>query len=82
MKIKKKFIRLRSLGSGYSEEEIEAVIHGNKSFVDKKRVNKKSKSTVNLFSGYTGKITGRRALAMSGGQRFSTSNRWHRPSII
>ena len=45
----KKFIRLRSLGSGYSEEEIKAVIHGNKSFVDKKRVNKKSKSTVNLL---------------------------------
>ncbi len=45
----KKFIRLRSLGSGYSEEEIKAAIHGNKSFVDKKRVNKKSKSTVNLL---------------------------------
>lgn len=45
----KKFIRLRSLGNGYSEEEIKAGIHGNKSFVDKKRVNERSKSTVNLL---------------------------------
>lgn len=45
----KKFIRLRSLGSGYSEEEIKAVIHGKKSFAYKKKVNEKSKSPVNLL---------------------------------
>ena len=45
----KKFIRLRSLGSGYSEEEIKAVIDGNKPFVNRKRATEKSQSHVNLL---------------------------------
>ena len=45
----KKFIRLRSLGSGYSEEEIKAVIDGKKPFVNRKRVTEKSQSHVNLL---------------------------------
>lgn len=45
----KNFIRLRSLGSGYSEEEIRAVIGGKKSLSNRKRGTEKSQSPVNLL---------------------------------
>jgi hypothetical protein len=48
-KDQKKFIRLRSLGNGYSEEEIKAVIDGKKSFVNKKKVSEKPQSHINLL---------------------------------
>ncbi|RXI40158.1 relaxase [Clostridium tetani] len=48
-KDQKKFIRLRSLGEGYSEEEIKAVISGKKSFVSKKKANENSFTHVNLL---------------------------------
>jgi len=45
----KKFIRLRSLGNGYSEEEIKAVIDGKKPLIDRKKTSEKPKSHVNLL---------------------------------
>lgn len=48
-KKQKKFIRLRSLGEGYSKDEIEAVISGKKSFKIRKKVAEKQKSYVNLL---------------------------------
>lgn len=48
-KEQKKFIRLRSLGKGYSKDEIEAVISGKKSFEIRKKTARKQKSHVNLL---------------------------------
>lgn len=48
-KDQKKFIRLRSLGEGYSEEEIKAVISGKKPFVSKEKSNGNSFTHVNLL---------------------------------
>jgi hypothetical protein len=48
-KDQKKFIRLRSFGEGYTEEEIKAIICGEKSFVDRKKVKENSQSHVNLL---------------------------------
>jgi hypothetical protein len=48
-KDQKKFIRLRSLGEDYSEEEIKAVISGKKAFVSKKNANENSFTHVNLL---------------------------------
>lgn len=48
-KEQKKFIRLRSLGEGYSEEEIRKIIKGDKPFIKKKQANKKQQSPVNLL---------------------------------
>ena len=48
-KDQKKFIRLRSLGEGYSEEEIKAVISCKKPFVSKKKANENSFTHVNLL---------------------------------
>lgn len=48
-KDQKKFIRLRSLGEGYFEEEIKAVISGKKSFVSKEKSNESSFTHVNLL---------------------------------
>jgi len=48
-KDQKKFIRLRSLGNGYSEEEIKAVIDGKKPFVNREKVTEKIQSPVNLL---------------------------------
>ena len=45
----KKFIRLRSLGEGYTEEEIRAVINEEKPFADRKRATVKPQSPVNLL---------------------------------
>ncbi len=45
----KKFIRLRSLGEGYTEEEIRAVINEEKPFANRKRATVKSQSPVNLL---------------------------------
>jgi hypothetical protein len=48
-KEQKRFIRLRSLGEGYSEEEIKKIIKGDKPFISKKKENKKQQSPVNLL---------------------------------
>lgn len=48
-KEQKRFIRLRSLGEGYSEEEIKKIIKGDKPFINKKQENKKQQSSVNLL---------------------------------
>lgn len=48
-KEQKKFIRLRSLGEGYSKDEIEAVISGKKTLEIKKKTAGKQKSCVNLL---------------------------------
>ena len=45
----KKFIRLLSLGEGYTEEEIRAVINEEKPFADRKRATVKPQSPVNLL---------------------------------
>ncbi|WP_425539869.1 relaxase/mobilization nuclease domain-containing protein [Microaceticoccus formicicus] len=45
----KRFIRLRSLGEGYSEEEIKKIIKGDKPFINKKQANEKQQSPVNLL---------------------------------
>jgi len=45
----KKFIRLRSLGNGYSEDEIKAIISGEKSLINKKNHHQKPPSRVNLL---------------------------------
>lgn len=48
-KDQKKFIRLRSLGEGYTEEEIKAIICGEKPFVDRKKATEKLQSHINLL---------------------------------
>ena len=48
-KDQKKFIRLRSLGEGYTEEEIKAIICGEKPIVDRKKAKENSQSHVNLL---------------------------------
>lgn len=48
-KEQKRFIRLRSLGEGYSEEEIKKIIKGDKPFIKKKQANEKQQSPVNLL---------------------------------
>lgn len=45
----KKFIRLRSLGNGYSEDEIKAIISGEKAPPNKKNHHQKPQSPVNLL---------------------------------
>ncbi|MBC8586687.1 relaxase/mobilization nuclease domain-containing protein [Paratissierella segnis] len=45
----KKFIRLRSLGEGYTEEKIRAVINEKKPFANRKTATVKSQSLVNLL---------------------------------
>ena len=45
----KKFIRLRSLGNDYSEEEIKSIISGEKSQTNKKRSSQKPQPRVNLL---------------------------------
>lgn len=45
----KKFIRLRSLGESYTEEEIRAVINEEKPFANRKTATVKSQSPVNLL---------------------------------
>lgn len=45
----KKFIRLRSLGNGYSEDEIKAIISGEKVQINKKNHHQKPQSRVNLL---------------------------------
>ena len=48
-KNQKKFIRLRSLGNDYSEEEIKSVISGEKSQTNKKHPSQKPQPRVNLL---------------------------------
>jgi hypothetical protein len=48
-KEQKKFIRLRSLGEGYTDEEIKAIICGEKSLTNRKKAKENSKSSVNLL---------------------------------
>ena len=48
-KDQKRFMRLRSLGEGYTEEEIKAIICGEKPLIDRKKVNENSQSHVNLL---------------------------------
>lgn len=48
-KEQKKFIRLRSLGEGYLEEEIREIIKGKKPFINRKKVPEKSHSHINLL---------------------------------
>jgi hypothetical protein len=48
-KDQKKFIRLLSLGEGYTEEEIKAIICGKMPIVDRKKSNKNPQSHVNLL---------------------------------
>lgn len=48
-KEQKRFIRLRSLGEDYSEEEIKKIIKGDKPFIKKKQANEKQQSPVNLL---------------------------------
>ena len=48
-KEQKKFIRLRSLGEGYSEEEIKEIIKGKKPFIYRKKATEKSQTYVNLL---------------------------------
>lgn len=48
-KEQKRFIRLRSLGESYSEEEIKKIIKGDKPFIKKKQANEKQQSPVNLL---------------------------------
>jgi len=48
-KEQRKFIRLRSLGNGYSEEEIKAVIDGKKPYVSRKKATENIQSSVNLL---------------------------------
>ena len=48
-KEQKRFIRLRSLGEGYSEEEIKEIIKGDRPFINKKQANEKRQSPVNLL---------------------------------
>lgn len=45
----KKFIRLRSLGKGYSEEEIKEIIKGKKPFINRKQAVEKQQYPVNLL---------------------------------
>lgn len=45
----KKFIRLRSLGNGYSEDEIKAIISGEKAPLNKKNHHQTHQSRVNLL---------------------------------
>lgn len=45
----KRFIRLRSLGEGYSEGEIKEIIKGDKPFINRKQANEKQQSPVNLL---------------------------------
>jgi len=59
----KKFIRLRSLGSGYSEEEIKAVIDGKETFFNRKRATEKSQSHVNLLVEIEAKLQVRKGAA-------------------
>ena len=55
-KDQKKFIRLRSLGEGYTEEEIKANICGEKPFVDRKKATEKPLSHINLLVGIQAKL--------------------------
>ena len=48
-KDQKKFIRLRSLGEGYTEEKVKAAINEQKVFANRKRAIEKSQSPVNLL---------------------------------
>lgn len=48
-KEQKRFIRFRSLGEGYSEEEIKKIIKGDKPFIKKKQANEKQQSPANLL---------------------------------
>ena len=48
-KDQKKFIRLRSLGEGYTEEEIKVIICGKMSNGDRKKANKSPQSHINLL---------------------------------
>jgi hypothetical protein len=48
-KDQKKFIRLRSLGEGYTEEDIKAIICGEKPIIDRKKATEKVQSHVNLL---------------------------------
>jgi len=45
----KRFIRLRSLGEGYLEEEIKEIIKGKKPYSNRKQVDAKQQSPVNLL---------------------------------
>lgn len=56
-KEQKKFIRLRSLGDGYSEEEIKAVISGKKPFKVNRKVVKEQKLRVNLLVDIEAKLS-------------------------
>ncbi len=48
-KKQKRFIRLRSLGEGYLEEEIKKIIKGKKPFIKRKQAIEKQQSPVNLL---------------------------------
>ncbi len=48
-KEQKKYIRLRSLGEGYSKDEIELVISGKKTLEINRKIDEKQKSGVNLL---------------------------------
>ena len=48
-KDQKRFIRLRSLGEGYTEEEIKAIICGEKPFINRDKIIDKPQSHVNLL---------------------------------
>jgi len=52
----KKFIRLRSLGEGYTEEKIRAVINEKKPFANRKTATVKSQSPVNLLVNIQAKL--------------------------
>lgn len=55
-KEQKKFIRLRSLGEGYTEEEIKAIICGENPFNDRKKAKRNLQTSVNLLVDIQAKI--------------------------
>ncbi len=55
-KEQKKFIRLRSLGEGYLEEEIKEIIKGKKPFINREKSTNKSQTHVNLLVDIQAKI--------------------------
>lgn len=68
----KKFIRLCSLGNGYSEDEIKAIIRWKKVLTNRKITHQKPNPRINLLVDIQTKLQGGKGTGASSGLKFST----------
>ena len=78
----KKSIRMDSLGDGYMEEDIRAIIAGKKQLVQRRHRDILTPEKNSLLIDIEAKLSKEKVAVMSVGRRFITLSKWRRRSII